>query len=146
MNTRTVFAKFTNAITAPIRGGILVAAVIGLGVLVIVLPLVYGIAATVGSSLSFPGISAAESSTLQTLVSNGGAALQLTSVAEAPALTDLGGVNGSGRWHKGPSKAVLSYWGSLCISASDRFRSLLSNPISQLSVSLGAGAPSSFTF
>ena len=67
---------------AKLRGGILVAAVIGLGVLVIVLPLVYGIAATVGSNLTFPGISAVQSSTLLTLVANGGSALQLTSVSE----------------------------------------------------------------
>jgi hypothetical protein len=67
---------------AKLKGGILVAAVIGLGVLVIVLPLVYGIAATVGSNLSFPGISALQSSTLLTLVANGGSALQLTSVSE----------------------------------------------------------------
>ena len=71
-----------NPILAKLKGGILVAAVIGLGVLVIVLPLVYGIAATVGSNLTFPGISAVQSSTLLTLVANGGSALQLTSVSE----------------------------------------------------------------
>lgn len=65
-----------------VRGGILVAAVIGLGVLVIVIPLVYGIAATVGSNLSFPGLTAAQSSTLATLVANGGSALSLTTIAE----------------------------------------------------------------
>lgn len=64
------------------KGGIIVAAVIGLGVLVIVIPLIYGISATVGSSLSFPGLSAAQSSTLTTLVNNGGSALQLTSITE----------------------------------------------------------------
>jgi hypothetical protein len=74
--------RLLNIVTFRMNGGILVAAVIGLGVLVIVLPLVYGIAATVGSSLTFPGIAATQSSTLLTLVANGGAALQLTSVSE----------------------------------------------------------------
>ena len=78
-------AGATNPLSAlyyRVKGGILVAAVIGLGVLVIVVPLIYGISTTVGNSLSFPGISGAQASTLSTLVNNGGSALQLTSLTE----------------------------------------------------------------
>ena len=79
---RTAFAQGKAIIQTKVKGGILVAAVIGLGVLVIVVPLIYGISTTVGNSLSFPGISGAQASTLSTLVNNGGSALQLTSVTE----------------------------------------------------------------
>ena len=65
-----------------LKGGILVAAVIGLGVLVIVLPLIYLITVSVANTLPTGGLSAGQGSTLSTLVNTGGSSLQLTSVAE----------------------------------------------------------------
>lgn len=75
-------SKTYNVLGYTLPAGILVAAVIGLGVLVIVLPLIYLITVSVGNTLPTGGLSAAQGSTLSTLVNNGGGALQLTSVAE----------------------------------------------------------------
>ena len=75
------------------QGFVIIAAVVALGVLTIVIPIVYLISVSVGNQLPAGGLSAGQSSTLQTLVnesrandsdstSNGGSALVLTTTAE----------------------------------------------------------------
>ena len=63
-------------------GAVIIAAVVALGVLTIVIPIVYLISVSVGNTLPAGGLSAGQSSTLQTLVANGGSALVLTTTAE----------------------------------------------------------------
>ena len=63
-------------------GAVIIAAVVALGVLTIVIPIVYLISVSVGNTLPAGGLSAGQSSTLQTLVANGGSALLLTTTAE----------------------------------------------------------------
>ena len=64
------------------RGFVIIAAVVALGVLTIVIPIVYLISVSVGNQLPAGGLSNGQSSTLQTLVNNGGSALVLTTTAE----------------------------------------------------------------
>ena len=59
------------------QGFVIIAAVVALGVLTIVIPIVYLISVSVGNQLPAGGLSAGQSSTLQTLVNNGGSALVL---------------------------------------------------------------------
>ena len=63
-------------------GAVLIAAVVALGVLTIVIPIVYLVSVQVGNTLPAGGLTAGQSSTLATLINNGGAALQLTTVSE----------------------------------------------------------------
>ena len=85
-NVRTVWASNANIFAKlfyTFRAGfVIIAAVVALGVLTIVIPIVYLISVSVGNTLPSGGLSAGQSSTLQTLVSNGGSALVLTTTAE----------------------------------------------------------------
>lgn len=64
------------------QGFVIIAAVVALGVLTIVIPIVYLISVSVGNTLPAGGLTPGQSSTLQTLVNNGGSALVLTTTAE----------------------------------------------------------------
>lgn len=64
------------------QGAVLIGAVIALGVLAIVIPIVYLVTVTVGNTLPAGGLTNGQSSTLQTLVNNGGSALVLTTTSE----------------------------------------------------------------
>lgn len=63
-------------------GALLIGAVVALGVLTIVIPIVYLVSVQVGNTLPAGGLTNGQSSTLATLINNGGAALQLTTVSE----------------------------------------------------------------
>ena len=63
-------------------GQVIIGAIIALGVVVIVIPLVYLISAAVGNSLPTSLLTSTQSATMVSLVNVGGSALQLTAVAE----------------------------------------------------------------
>ena len=66
----------SNLVTAIRSGAVLIAAVVALGVLTIVIPIVYLVSVQVGNTLPAGGLTNGQSSTLATLINNGGAALQ----------------------------------------------------------------------
>jgi hypothetical protein len=64
------------------KGQVIIGAVIVLGVVGIVLPLVYLIQVQVGNTIPTSGLATGQTSTLTTLINSGGSALTLTSVSE----------------------------------------------------------------
>lgn len=72
-------SSFLNVVRS---GALLIGAVVALGVLTIVIPIVYLVSVQVGNTLPAGGLTNGQSSTLATLINNGGAALQLTTVSE----------------------------------------------------------------
>ena len=74
-----------NAVAVMRSGALLIGAVVALGVLTIVIPIVYLVSVQVGNTLPAGGLTNGQSSTLATLINNGGSALQLTTVSETDA-------------------------------------------------------------